>query len=350
MWWGKMQSTFIVVVALALSALGTLLLCANAERVCRKLALLDIPDVRKRHRRPTPLIGGLVLGAVALPVVTAMLLEGIFEGTGQRVVAIVAGGAAAVLVGVFDDRRALSAALRLVLIIGIALGITLSNDSFVIQALNASAFGVHIPLGRFAIPLTVLSIVVLVNAINMADGKNGLVSSLLVGWFAILAMNVPPSFLPLLLILISVVGVILAFNLGGHVFLGDGGSYGFSFVLAVMTILVYNTNADFDASAALLLLAVPVADLARLIVSRSARGQSPMVGGRDHFHHHLLNRFGWPGGLVVYLSIALGPSLVGILFRPLLPLMIVLTFVCYAAAVGFSARSREEFAPLTPAE
>jgi UDP-GlcNAc:undecaprenyl-phosphate GlcNAc-1-phosphate transferase len=57
-----------------------------------------------------------------------------------------------------------------------------------------------------------------------------------------------------------------------------------------------------------LLFLVPVLDSFRLTFVRLARGQSPMAGDRDHLHHHLQNRFGWPNGLYLYLLLALAPA------------------------------------------
>lgn len=58
----------------------------------------------------------------------------------------------------------------------------------------------------------------------------------------------------------------------------------------------------------MLLFATPVLDSFRLTFIRLRRGQSPMSADRDHLHHHLQDKFGWPVGLIVYLVIALTPA------------------------------------------
>jgi len=64
----------------------------------------------------------------------------------------------------------------------------------------------------------------------------------------------------------------------------------------------------FSAEEVVLLFIVPVLDSFRLTFVRWRRGQSPMEPDRDHLHHRLQNRFGWPTGLYVYLIAALAPA------------------------------------------
>lgn len=57
-----------------------------------------------------------------------------------------------------------------------------------------------------------------------------------------------------------------------------------------------------------ILFIVPVADSFRLTYTRMRQGRSPMDADRDHLHHHLQDRFGWPKGLFLYWALALGPA------------------------------------------
>lgn len=152
----------------------------------------------------------------------------------------------------------------------------------------------------------------------MADGKNGLVVGLCIGWTALLALRAPTPILPLIGLLVAVLIVLMVFNLRGRLFLGDGGAYGLATAIGLIAIMAYNSPGEHagravSADELMLLFAVPVVDAFRLTFARLRRGQSPMAAGRDHLHHHLQAWFGWPGGLVAYFVVALVPTVLLVL-------------------------------------
>jgi len=88
-------------------------------------------------------------------------------------------------------------------------------------------------------------------------------------------------------------------------FLGDGGAYAIATAIGLLGIMVYNTPGTYafraiSADELVMLFAVPVGDSFRLTYKRVRQGRSPMSADRDHLHHHLEDRFGWPAGLIVY--------------------------------------------------
>ena len=218
------------------------------------------------------------------------------------------------IVGILDDRHSLSPRLRLLLsfsIFGIAAYIEPIYNVRVLD-FEFPQFGLGLGTRGIAIFFTVLCCVGLVNAVNMADGKNGLVIGLCIGWLALLALRSPPIFLPLIALLMVVLTVLLLYNLNGKLFLGDGGAYGLASAIAVLAIAIYNSpglhvTRAISADGLVLLFIVPVFDSFRLTYKRLRRGQSPMAGDRDHLHHHLQNELGWPAGLIAYWALALLP-------------------------------------------
>jgi UDP-GlcNAc:undecaprenyl-phosphate/decaprenyl-phosphate GlcNAc-1-phosphate transferase len=148
----------------------------------------------------------------------------------------------------------------------------------------------------------------------MADGKNGLVIGLCLGWLGLLATRAPAVTLPIFSVVAAAFLVLLLFNLRGKLFLGDGGTYGIATAVALLSVALYNMPGDHSgrlltADELMLLFAVPVLDSFRLTALRLREGRSPMSPDRNHFHHHLLRWFGWPGGLIVYWICALAPPL-----------------------------------------
>jgi UDP-GlcNAc:undecaprenyl-phosphate/decaprenyl-phosphate GlcNAc-1-phosphate transferase len=321
--------------------LATIVLGVFAPKICEKMGLMDLPDARKTHQRPTPLLGGIALALVALP---ASLIFGIFLSPPElrsSVLIFTSASIAMVLMGMEDDRRTLTARNRLILSLIIFASVATFDPLFNIRVLRFGnpEFEIGMGVGIIGILFTTICCVGLVNATNMADGKNGLVIGLCLGWLAMLAMRAPIGFLPFILIMISCLVVLLIFNLRGRIFLGDGGVYGLGCVIGLLSIAIYNSpdavrGHALVAEELMLLFGIPVLDSFRLTYARLRRGQSPMAPDRDHFHHHLQSKFGWPLGLVMYLAIALIPAALGI--SHLIPnfIGILIVIVVYAMTIA----------------
>lgn len=299
-----------------ISAVLALLVCRNADALGRRLRIMDRPGERKIHREPTPLMGGMALMAGFVPLVIVAGLTG-FTGA-FRFEAIFLGLCtwAMVLVGLIDDRHGLSPRIRLVASFLVYATATL-YPAFNVRLLDFEhpAFQIGLAFGWLALLFTTLCLVGLLNAINMADGKNGLVLGLCLGWTGLLATRAPPWLHVPLLCLAAVLAVLFVFNLRGKLFLGDGGAYGVATAIGVMAIATYNYGGShalrsISAEEVVALFAVPVLDSFRLAYVRVRNGRSPMSPDRDHLHHHLMDRFGWPGGLYLYWLIALVPAAV----------------------------------------
>jgi UDP-GlcNAc:undecaprenyl-phosphate/decaprenyl-phosphate GlcNAc-1-phosphate transferase len=302
-------------IASFMAVAATLLLCLNAKSISSWLGIMDIPDERKHHRAATPLMGGVVLQIAFVPAVAALILLNAPPSWLQSLLVWLACVVAMTLVGIADDRHALSARDRLLVSFLVFGSAAFVDPLFNVRVLSFEHLGFELGLGTgwLAVIFTSICCVGLVNAVNMADGKNGLVIGLCIGWTALLAMRAPADVLPLLALLAAVLMVLVVFNVRGHLFLGDGGSYGLATAIGLFAILSYNmagahAGRAIAADELMLLFAVPVVDAFRLAFVRLKRGQSPMAADRDHLHHHLQNRFGWPGGLVAYLGLSILPA------------------------------------------
>lgn len=310
---------FSIVISLIGGAL-TALVCANAAALGNKLGLMDVPDARKMHRTNTPLMGGVVLQFVFAPLCALQLGWMGSDEWARRLSIWLACVAAMTFIGIADDRHSLTPKNRLVFSFATFAIAAVLDPNFNIRILDFEhpSFELGLGTGWLAIVFTVVCGVGLVNAVNMADGKNGLVIGVCLGWLGLLSLRAPPPVQPMITLLVVVLLVLLAFNLPGRLFLGDGGAYGLASAIGLIAILTYNSKGvhagrAISADELVLIFATPVIDSFRLTFVRLQRGQSPMVGDRDHLHHHLLNRFGWPAGLIVYFIVALLPGTIAIL-------------------------------------
>ncbi len=332
-------SVVTAVLAMVLSAL----VGHQAKAIARALRLVDSPDPsggRKLHARPTPLVGGL---AVALSVVGAALLSQLANNASNLSNADHFGWLAFAVfamyvIGVGDDRHQLSPRVRLGLSAAILIAVMVFDTRFVLESLHFSGWA-PISLGRWGGLFSLLCMIGLINAINMADGKNGLVIGLSLIWAMVLLAHAPVSLWPILAAAVAALLVLMWFNLRGLLFLGDGGSYGLSALFGLLAIDVYAQGTGLRADAVVVMFIVPVLDTIRLMSIRVRLGKSPFDGDRNHFHHLLDDRFGWPAGLLIYLGLVGLPNLVANLVPGTGPTSIALSVVGYAALMMITRRA-----------
>jgi UDP-GlcNAc:undecaprenyl-phosphate/decaprenyl-phosphate GlcNAc-1-phosphate transferase len=291
-------------------------LCSYSKQVGQWFGLLDTPNERKKHKNITPLLGGVVLQVAFLPCALLVAILTTKNTLLPTILTWLAAIAAMTLVGLADDRHSLSPRDRLLISFLVFGSVSLIDPLLNIRILYFEFVSFELGLGNniFAVFFTILCCVGLINAVNMADGKNGLVIGLCLGWLLILASRAPVTILPFIFLLVGILIVLLFFNLKGMLFLGDGGAYGLACAVGLITIMIYNmpgTHAGriIAVEEIISLFAIPVLDAFRLTYKRIKRGQSPMAADRDHFHHILQDRFGWPRGLIVYWIAALGPAI-----------------------------------------
>lgn len=256
--------------------------------IAKALGWVDKPGGRKHHVKATPVIGGpaMLLGFFAGGV---GLLEG-FEGT-------VIAACLMFTVGLFDDRFDLSARFKLLTQIGAACAIVFIDGLVVRDLGNPLGLGT-LPLGAFAIPLTLFAIVGFLNAVNMADGADGvagtialvLAASLLA--IAQLAGITPP---PALALLTACLLAFLLYNFPfrekrkAKLFMGDSGALMVGAILAGSALQLVADHRGEAAPIPPILIAVslapPVFDCLLLMGRRLSKGRSPMSPDRDHLHH-----------------------------------------------------------------
>lgn len=302
-------------------ALGlTVLILWLSRPLGLRLGVLDIPNnVRKFHARPTPKMGGTALAVAGL---ACVFLHSIDAGMPFPVKVGVVLVACHYIIGLVDDRSDIDARLRLVLSTLATMAAFWLDSTLVPQALN---FSWDVSVGivpAFAFIAGALVLVSFVFAVNLIDGRNGILAGYAMLWLTLL--QVTADALPLTSYYVAMLccGAFLIANLRGLVFAGDSGAY-----LVACTIGVLGLHAHNDGAVAidqlLLWFIVPVFDAGRVLAVRLGRGQSPFRGGRDHLHHvlwdHVSHR--WAGAL--YASATLIPSVLSVLMPSLTVLWLV---------------------------
>jgi UDP-GlcNAc:undecaprenyl-phosphate GlcNAc-1-phosphate transferase len=309
-----MQSNGIIInVALGLGLLYSALVVVFCNKIALRLGVVDHPGSQehKSHAAPTPLVGGLV----ALPPAIAILLlqffqEGISSAHAASYFALAFATLSSLIVGFLDDRRHIPALLRLMICSGI-FGVAISiRPDFVVSALDLQGLSFKIELGLLAIPFSVFCLLAFQNAVNMADGRNGLVGGVAIIWLLVLLSY---GWHPLTLAIVSLtIGLFIALgaNLGGRLFLGDAGTYGIGAFVGLATIWIHRSNIGLHTIDVLIMFMIPVLDMARLFVLRIFHGRHPFSADHNHLHHYLDRSIGWTYGRKIYYALVACPILI----------------------------------------
>lgn len=279
-----MTSLLVFGLALGLAWVGTPLVRGLAWRA----GVTDQPSVRKVHTRPTPLLGGLAIWAAVLAALGAVSERGALVQLGG----MLAGGTLASAIGVWDDRRPLRPRVKLLGQLACAAILIASGVS--VQLADGPALWRGV--GAADAALTVIWVLVLMNAVNFMDNMDGVlggVAAAASGTFVLLAVaNDQQLVAPLAAAILGASLGFLIYNFNpATIFMGDGGSLFLGFLLAALGIKLRFPGQPTHVSWMVpgLVVAVPLFDLALVVVSRVRRGVNPFTtGGKDHLSHRLV--------------------------------------------------------------
>lgn len=269
-------------VAPFVAMLATVLLMPLLIRVAPRLGLLAQPAARKVHVQPTPEVGGIAM-SVSVLLVCALWWRPDASGIAAALAVLLV-----TVLGAWDDRFDLHFAVRIGVQVVAATVVALSGFAVIG---DAGFTGTQELSMAVAVPLTVLALVSVTNAVNFTDGLDGLAggSMLLIGGvLALLAYRANASHL--LLVCLAILGALVGFlRFNTHparVFMGDSGAYFLGFAFAVVAIRL--SQRAYSPALPLLLFGLPIFDLLLVSISRILGGRSPFHAGRDHTHHRLL--------------------------------------------------------------
>ena len=271
----------------------SLLLTPLTARLGITLGFVDIPGGRRIHPEPRSRLGGVALFvSFVLAVLLTLLLPASLLPPRHdpkeltRLTGVLLGSAFIFAVGLYDDRFELGPIPQLLAQLGASV-IAIAFLVFIERVMNPLTDRLVIFPFPFTVAFTVFWIAGMINTVNFLDGLDGLAAGVGAIVCAVLTLHMwregqhSVALLPLAL-LGSTLGF-LPFNFHpARVFMGSCGSFFLGYALGTLSIV-----AGAKVATILLVMGVPIIDVAWLILQRTRRGRSAFQADRSHLHHRL---------------------------------------------------------------
>jgi UDP-GlcNAc:undecaprenyl-phosphate GlcNAc-1-phosphate transferase len=318
----------------------SLLLTPVVKAVAKRFGALDFPGGRKVHDKPIPRLGGFSIFVIfnLVLIITSQIdfffFPSDFLGEVNFLWLIIA-SSIMVGIGVVDDLRRISPSIKFFFQIGAGFIVALACVKIQVITLP---FGT-IDLGIWSIPVTILWVVAITNAINLLDGLDGLAAGtsfiICLAMFGISLLNQNIGIALCSAVLAGSILGFLKYNFyPASIFLGDSGAYFLGFILSVLPLLGgLKGTATFAILVPILALGLPIMDTALSMIRRLLRslhimeideekneikfffldGFSMFRADRNHIHHRLL-QMGFTQRKAVILLYAISLILGGLAF------------------------------------
>lgn len=288
-----------------------------AMRIAVRGGFVDRPDERKAHDTNIPPIGGLLVFPVFI---LTVILSGVkwdyFWPLSFAVLIIMATGA-------LDDRYTIRPWVKFFMQSLAAFIIVVPGQAQIRLLGDLFGFGL-VGLDWMTIPFSLIAAVLLINAMNLLDGLDGLCGGqgfVVFFWLAVSAMMAGnPVFLLELFVLLGAIGGFLLYNMRhpwrrrATVFMGDSGSMAMGLALAWYCIWMARVDVQaIHPISVAWLLALPIFDTCGQFARRVREGRHPFDADKNHFHHHFMFA-GIPMGLstALILTLSFVAGLIGV--------------------------------------
>jgi UDP-GlcNAc:undecaprenyl-phosphate GlcNAc-1-phosphate transferase len=269
-----------------------------------RLGLVDQPDDDRRiHKVAVPRLGGVAIYiSIVATLVIMMAVGGRFPKEGG-LAGIAAGGTLIFVLGLLDDLESIPAKVKL--LVQVLAALAAYSLGVRINERIPLPFDIHfgfiniaygIDLGAWTLPVTIIWLVGISNAVNLIDGMDGLaagvsaIASVTIWAIAMSASTYHPYPALIAAVLAGALLGFLRWNFNpARIFLGDSGAYLAGFILGSVAITgVLKTATVITVLLPMLILFFPLLDTAWAVIRRVSRGKSIFAPDAEHIHHRLL--------------------------------------------------------------
>ena len=326
---------FTVLIAAIMALMAVRWIYFRILAIAKKKNVVDNPNARKLQKQPVPVMGGIavffgvlagLLVGTSVYALPFLLSHEPVDLPSSSLLSVLAAMGIMLYMGAIDDMIGLSAVKRLLIEMGVVLGLIMSSggciDTF------RGMWGVGALSWWLAVPLTVFAGVGIINSINMIDGVNGLSSgicmtcSILFGvafirimdWGnAVLAFSMAAALMPFF--------IHNVFGSKSRMFIGDAGTMVMGILMTWFTISTLRAPAMTEyytpvvrtnmVAMCLAILSVPVFDTLRVMIMRMLKGCSPFKADMTHLHHAFI-QIGVSHSITALIEILIDGVIVGI--------------------------------------
>ncbi|VEF49630.1 glycosyl transferase family 4 [Bacillus freudenreichii] len=296
---------------LILCFIASILITPLVKKFAIKYKVTDQPDNRKVHKTLMPRLGGL---AIYISFLIGLL---IFRPEDPHMIYLVIGSLIIIATGMLDDIYDIAPKYKLM---GqIAAAIVAISGGFDLEFINLP-FGGELQFGYLSIPITILWIVGITNAINLIDGLDGLAAG--VSSIALITVSFM-AFLQGDMFVLTIAMIVLGSTLGflvynfypAKIFMGDTGALFLGYMIALLSLLGFKNITFFSLIIPVIILGVPISDTFFAIIRRIIHNRPLMAPDKYHLHHRILNSgFSHRQTVLVIYGIAVMFSLAAVIF------------------------------------
>ncbi|PSL31626.1 UDP-GlcNAc:undecaprenyl-phosphate GlcNAc-1-phosphate transferase [Planomicrobium soli] len=331
--------------------IASIVLTPIVKRLAFRLGAVDRPNFRKVHAKVMPRLGGLaIFGSFLIGYFILLPREPAEARFIQLDSAILIGAFLIILTGVLDDIFEITAKAKL---LGqfLAASIIVIGGGLEISFINLP-FGGELDFGYFSIPLTLLWIIGITNAINLIDGLDGLATG--VSSIALLTLSVM-AFIMGDIFVMTLAALLAASSLGflfynfypAKIFLGDTGALFLGYMISVFALMGFKNVTIVALIIPIIMLGVPISDTFFAIVRRLREKQPLSAADKSHLHHCLLNiGFSHSQTVLIIYGVAILFGLAALLFSQatlwgglLLISLILIAIELFVEVVGLAGKN-----------
>jgi len=291
--------------------LASIILTPFVKKIALKYRITDKPNERKIHTAAMPRLGGL---AIYISFIIGLVL---FRPDDPNMIYMIIGSLIILATGILDDIFDLAPRYKLLGQL-LAAGVAVSGG-FDLEFINLP-FGGQLEFGIFSVPITILWIVGITNAINLIDGLDGLaagVSSIALITVSFLAFMMGDTFV--LAIALTLLGSTLGFLVynfhPAKIFMGDTGALFLGYMIALLSLLGFKNVTFFSLVIPVIILGVPISDTFFAIIRRIIHNKPLTAPDQLHLHHCLLDSgFSHRQAVLLIYGVAVLFSLAAVIF------------------------------------